>query len=132
MSYFSFEGRTGRKEYFKTLLFITAILFVYAILVSLEYPNRTLDFYDALNETNPEKGYTAAIFGLFILQLVAFIARSALAVKRCHDANINANVVWLTFADFIIPGTGWLVLFVIGCLPSKVEPVNNTIIQSGV
>jgi uncharacterized membrane protein YhaH (DUF805 family) len=117
----SFDGNSNRKEFFKTIFFITSILIAYAILLDLAFPYISVTSIDSIMSY---KGPTSLALGVgivswWLLSLIAFVIRSAVAVRRCHDAGINANFVWLTFIDIAIPYAGWLVLIIIGCLPTK-------------
>ncbi len=100
------SGRSSRKEYWISSVKISC--FLIAMILFVPYLGKTFPRLDP--------GILAVLAGImFSAAIVLFLV---LSVRRWHDVGLPGGMVLLYF----IPGVGWLLPFVVGCLPGQSVP----------
>jgi uncharacterized membrane protein YhaH (DUF805 family) len=110
--YLSFNGTATRQQYW-AVVFISFFAHVLLVVLSIAVGAGVESVAKGL-------GGFITILSLLIITVLYLIIHFSNAVRRCRDADINP---WWSLAQ-IIPYAGFIVLIVIGCLPS-IDKFNN-------
>ena len=110
LSYFDFEGRFSRTQYWATLIisFIAYLVFAGISAIVIGFSFGVL----GISLDNPEIISAFIWIPLFLLLMWVWLATG---VKRCRDAGINP--LWLLAT--LIPALSFVAVVVIGVLPTK-------------